>query len=325
MTPLEAIILGIVEGLTEYLPVSSTGHLILASSLLGLDQRVDKDSLDAFEIVIQGGAILAVLGLYHARVRQMLHGIAGRDPRGLRLAVNVLAAFLPAAALGAVLEGTIKRHLFFPVPVLSALAIGGVVMILIERWRDRRATDRRDGAPGELDLDSLSVRQALVIGLLQCLAMWPGVSRSMVTIVGGMLVGMKPRQAAEFSFILGVPTLGAACVYSALKNLRGDGVNMLDALGVGPLLLGLIVATISAAIAIRWLVSFLTRHGLTLFGWYRIALSVVLALLIWQGLVTIVPEHAQPQPARVMRSDYFSNTMLSTTTVPVAGRHSCSQ
>jgi undecaprenyl-diphosphatase len=292
LTPLEAIILGIVEGITEYLPVSSTGHLILASSLLGLDQRIDKDSLDAFEIVIQGGAILAVLGLYRARVWQMLCGLLGRDAQGLRLAMNVVIAFLPAAALGALLGGTIKRHLFFPVPVLSALAVGGVAMIVIGRWHDGRVHGIRGASetpPRDVNLDALTVGQAVVIGLLQCLAMWPGTSRSMVTIVGGMLVGMKPRSAAEFSFILGLPTLGAACVYSAWKNLGGGGVNMLDAIGAAPLLLGLVVATVSAAVAVRWLVSFLTRHGLAIFGWYRVALSVLMAVLIWQGIVAIAP------------------------------------
>jgi undecaprenyl-diphosphatase len=292
LTPLEAIILGIVEGITEYLPVSSTGHLILASSLLGLDQRIDKDSLDAFQIVIQGGAILAVLGLYRARVWQMLCGLLGRDAQGLRLAMNVVIAFLPAAALGALLGGTIKRHLFFPVPVLSALAVGGVAMIVIGRWHDGRVHGTRGASetpPRDVNLDALTVSQAVVIGLLQCLAMWPGTSRSMVTIVGGMLVGMKPRSAAEFSFILGLPTLGAACVYSAWKNLRGGGVNMLDAIGAAPLVLGVVVATVSAALAVRWLVSFLTRHGLEIFGWYRVALSVLMAVLIWQGIVAIAP------------------------------------
>ena len=292
MTSLEAIILGIVEGITEYLPVSSTGHLILASSLMRLDQRVDKDALDAFEIVIQGGAILAVLGLYRSRVWQMLQGLVGRDPQGLRLATNVGIAFLPAATLGALLAGAIKRHLFFPLPVLSALAVGGVAMIFIGRWHDGRVHRGRgapEATPRDVDLENLTVVQAAVIGLLQCLSMWPGTSRSMVTIVGGMLVGMKPRPAAEFSFILGLPTLGAACVYSAWKNLRGGGVNMLDAIGAAPLLLGLIVATISAAIAVRWLVGFLTRHGLALFGWYRVALCVLMAVLIWQGLVAIAP------------------------------------
>jgi undecaprenyl-diphosphatase len=165
-------------------------------------------------------------------------------------------------------------------------------MILIGRWHMegvRRAPGAPDTRPHDVDLDTLSVGQAAVIGGLQCLAMWPGTSRSMVTIVGGMLVGMKPRPAAEFSFILGLPTLGAACVYSAWKNLRGGGVNMLDAIGAAPLLLGLVVATVSAAIAVRWLVSFLTRHGLAIFGWYRVALSVLMAVLIWQGIVAIAP------------------------------------
>ena len=297
MTLLEAIILGIVEGITEYLPVSSTGHLILASSLMGLAERVDKDSLDAFNIAIQGGAILAVLSLYRARVWSMVEGLRGRNPAGLRLAVNIAAAFLPAALLGVLLAGTIKRYLFFPVPVLSALAAGGVAMILVDRWQRRRFQEPAVPSTGRhayVDLDALTIRHALVIGLLQCLAMWPGTSRSMMTIVGGMLVGLKPRQAAEFSFILGLPTLGAACVYSVAKDMARGGGNMFVDLGAAPLLAGLIVATISAAIAVKWLVSFLTRHGLAPFGWYRLALCAVLALLIWNGTVTISPEEAVP-------------------------------
>ncbi|MBA2604752.1 MAG: undecaprenyl-diphosphate phosphatase [Acidobacteria bacterium] len=296
MNLLEAIVLGIVEGITEYLPVSSTGHLILASSLMGLTERVDKDSLDAFNIVIQGGAILAVLGLYRARVWQMIQGLLGRDAVGLRLAVNVTAAFMPAAILGVLLAGTIKRYLFFPLPVLSALAAGGVLMIAIDRWQERRfqKTTNPHDPRTYTDLEGLPLRGALLIGLLQCLAMWPGTSRSMVTIVGGMLAGMKPRQAAEFSFILGLPTLGAACAYSLLKNLAGDAPNMFETLGTAPMLAGLIVATVSAAVAVSWLVSFLTRHGLSPFGWYRLVLCVVMGALIWQGAVTISPEEAIP-------------------------------
>jgi undecaprenyl-diphosphatase len=303
LTLLEAAILGIVEGITEYLPISSTGHLILASSLMGLTERVDKDSLDAFNIVIQGGAILAVLGLYRKRVWQMIEGLRGRDPAGLGLAINIVVAFLPAAVLGLLLASTIRRHLFFPLPVLSALAVGGVIMILIGNWR--RPMDDSSGAVGVrayVDLESLTVRRALVIGLLQCFAMWPGTSRSMVTIVGAMIVGMRPRQAAEFSFLLGLPTLGAACVYSGAKNLMGGGVNMVDAIGAAPLLAGLIVATLSAALAVKWLVSFLTHHGLAIFGWYRLALCVVLGALIWQGAVTISPEEAVPATPMVSPS-----------------------
>jgi undecaprenyl-diphosphatase len=292
---LEAVILGIVEGITEYLPVSSTGHLILASSLLGLDGRVDKASLDAFNIVIQGGAILAVLGLYRQRVWQMVQGALGRNPAGLRLAINVTVAFVPAAVFGVLLASRIQEHLFYPLPVLSALAVGGVAMILVDRWQRRRFHD--PGASGKgpayVDIESLTLGGALVIGLLQCVAMWPGTSRSMVTIVGGMLVGLRPRQAAEFSFILGLPTLGGACVYSLAKEyMREGGVNMVESLGIAAILAGLIVATVAAVIAVRWLVSFLTRHGLAPFGYYRLALCVVLGLLIWNGLVTIAPEDA---------------------------------
>jgi undecaprenyl-diphosphatase len=291
----EAIVLGIVEGITEYLPVSSTGHLILASSLLGLDGRVDKASLDAFNIVIQGGAILAVLGLYRQRVWQMVEGVLGRNPTGLKLAVNITAAFIPAAILGVLLASRIQQHLFFPLPVLSALALGGVAMIIVDRWQRRRFHDPREtrDGPAYVDIESLNLRAALMIGLLQCVAMWPGTSRSMVTMVGGMLVGLRPRQAAEFSFLLGLPTLGGACVYSLAKEyMREGGVNMVESLGVLPILAGLIVATLAAVVAIRWLVSFLTRHGLAPFGYYRLALCVVMGLFIWQGLVTIAPEEA---------------------------------
>jgi undecaprenyl-diphosphatase len=277
----DAIVLGVIEGVTEYLPISSTGHLILASWMLGLNQRVDKDSLDAFNIVIQGGAILAVLGLYRERVRQIAAGLWGGDRVGVRLAVNIIAAFVPAAVLGFVLNDVIDRQLFFPIPVLSALAVGGVVMIWWGRSKELDASRVR--------LEGLTVRHALIIGFCQCLALWPGTSRSMVTILGGMLVGMRPREAAEFSFLLGVPTLGAACAYSLTKNLLGESATMFETLGVAPIVAGLLVATASAALAVRWLVAFLNRHGLSAFGWYRIALSLALGLLIWQGFISITP------------------------------------
>lgn len=293
MSLLEAFILGLVEGITEYLPVSSTGHLILASSLMGLTTRVDKATIDAFNIVIQGGAILAVLGLYRARVAQMVRGLAGRDPAGLQLAISIVVAFLPAAVVGVLLSDAIKAFLFFPVPVISALAAGGVVMILVSRWQRRTFHQRAQGERDThvyIDIDDLTWRRALVIGLLQCFALWPGTSRSMVTILGGMIVGMRPRHAAEFSFLLGVLTLTGATAYDGAKNFLGDGANMLDVLGAGPLVVGLGVATLSAVLAVRWLVSFLTRHGLEPFGWYRLALSAVLGLLIWQGIVEISPD-----------------------------------
>jgi undecaprenyl-diphosphatase len=221
--------------------------------------------------------------------------VLGRNPAGLRLALNVLVAFLPAAMLGVLLASRIQQHLFFPLPVLSALAVGGVVMILVDRWQRRRFHDPgvAGRGPAFIEIESLTLRAALVVGLLQCVAMWPGTSRSMVTIVGGMLVGLRPRQAAEFSFILGLPTLTGACVYSLAKEyMREGGVNMVESLGLTAILAGLIVATIAAVIAVRWLVSFLTRHGLAPFGYYRLALCVVMALFIWQGIVTIAPEEA---------------------------------
>jgi undecaprenyl-diphosphatase len=296
----EAIILGLVEGVTEFLPVSSTGHLILASSLLGLDQTEEqKSAIDAFNIVIQGGAILAVLGLYRARVWQMVRGFAGRDALGLKLFMNLLIAFLPASVLGVLLEAWISEHLFSPIPVLGALAVGGVVMIVVGRWQRKffrgkedgqRATpDAVAGAHAYVDIDQLSWRRALAIGLLQCLALWPGTSRSMVTIVGGMLVGLRPRHAAEFSFLLGLPTLGGACVYKGATNIMGDGPNMFAMLGWLPIVVGIAVATLSAAFAVQWLVSFLTRHGLAVFGWYRLVLCVVLGAMIYSGVVVLGP------------------------------------
>lgn len=294
MNLLHAAILGLVEGITEFLPVSSTGHLIIAAALLGLDRPPEtKRAVDAFNIVIQGGAILAVLSLYWPRVVQMFKGLIGRNELGLKLLINLIVAFAPAALLGVLLNDWIQAHLFFPVPVMAALALGGVAMILIGRWQRRHFHGDEHVEPIDarayVAIEHLTWRRALIIGLLQCVAMWPGASRSMMTIVGGMLVGLKPRQAAEFSFLLGLPTLGAACAYSAFRNFTGDGTNMLESLGVGPMVLGIVIATISAAIAVKWLVGFLTRHGLALFGWYRLALCIVLGVLIWLDVVSIAP------------------------------------
>lgn len=278
----EAMLLGLVEGITEYLPISSTGHLILTSSLLGLRERDPHGALAAFEIAIQGGAILAVLGLYAGRVAQMLRGALGRDPQGLRLLACLVVAFLPAALLGPLLDARIEEHLFRPLPVLVALFLGGLWMI----WLDRRQP------PGEgVGLEAITLGTALAIGLFQCLAMWPGTSRSMMTIAGGVLLGLRAKDAAEFSFLLGVPTLGGACVYKLAQNLSNAAEtgtpNLFEALGVVPTALGFAVAALSAALAVRWLVHFLQRHGLAPFGWYRIALAAVLGLAMWTGSVAL--------------------------------------
>ncbi len=273
MEPWQAVVLGLVEGITEYLPVSSTGHLILVSDLLGLADPGQKAAVDAFNIVIQGGAIAAVLGLYRGRVRSMLRGLAGRDPAGMRLLVNLSVAFLPAALLGPLLDDLIERRLFYSGPVLAALAAGGVWMIWLGRPGARQ---------GDQGIDDLQLRRALAIGLLQCVAMWPGTSRSMMTIAGATMLGMRARDAAEFSFLLGLPTLGSACAYKLVQNLAGaPGEQLFAVLGAWPVLLGFGVAALSAALAVRWLVSFLGRHGLAPFGWYRIALALVLFFTGW--------------------------------------------
>ena len=286
MSVWEAVVLGLVEGITEYLPVSSTGHLILVSALLGLDEPpARKAAVDAFNIVIQGGAVLAVLGLYWPRVRRMLAGLVGRDAGGLRLLGLLAVAFLPAGVLGPVLDDAIERRLFNPPAVIAALALWGVVMILIGGWQKRRfATDAAGPEPEDLAWGS-----ALFIGVMQCVAMWPGTSRAMITIVAGMLVGMRPRQAAEFSFLLALPTLGGACVYKLGQDVLGPGPSALGRLGPVAVAVGIAVAAASAALAVRWLVRYLNRHGLALFGWYRVALSAVFVVLVAGGWLAIGP------------------------------------
>ncbi|MCB9838743.1 MAG: undecaprenyl-diphosphate phosphatase [Phycisphaeraceae bacterium] len=290
-----AIILGLVEGITEYLPVSSTGHLILTSAFLGLDSPETKQSVDTFSIVIQGGAILAVLGLYRARVIQMIRGLFGKSREGRRLMINLIIAFVPAAVLGVLLDDLIEANLFHTWPVLGALALGGVWMIWLGKGKKHHvsveAGEPHDASAPQKSIDDITWRTALGIGLFQVVAMWPGTSRSMMTIAGGTLLGLKPKDAAEFSFLLGLPTLGGACVYKLGKNwleTRESGEpNMIEQLGTLPTVVGIVVAMIAAAIAIRWLVSFLNRHGLGVFGWYRIALAAALGGLIVGGLVTI--------------------------------------
>ncbi len=297
MTILDAIMLGLVEGITEYLPVSSTGHLIITASLLGLDRDEQiKSAVDAFNIVIQGGAILAVLGLYRVRVLSMIRGVLGKDPDGRRLFLNLVVAFLPAAVLGVMLDDLIEAVLFRPWPVITALAAGGVLLIGMKRWQDRvfaAAEDDADGTQSRFtDIEHLSWKQALIVGLLQCVAMIPGTSRSMMTIVGGMFVGLRPKQAAEFSFLLGLPTLGGACIYKALKS--GDEI---AGLGIAPIVVGIAVATVSAALAVKWLVGYLAQHGLAAFGWYRIGLAILLAGLWFGGVVQFGADANGSQPA----------------------------
>ena len=268
MDYLQAIILGLVEGITEFIPVSSTGHLILAKSFMGLTQK----AIDPYLIVIQGSAILAVLGLYRKRVGEMLKGFLGKHPVGLKLAFNIIIAFIPAVIFGLLFDNAISEWLMGPIPVVWALAIGGILMIFAARWQ-RSAFHEGNDKKSFIDIEHLTWKGALLIGLIQCLAMFPGTSRSMVTIVAGMAIGLKPKHAAEFSFLLGLPTLGAATVFKLVKE--GDA---LSTLSMGPMIVGIVVAFFAAAIAIKWLVAYLSKHGLALFGWYRIALAIIVVV-----------------------------------------------
>ncbi len=265
MDAIQALILGLVEGITEYLPVSSTGHLLIAQRLLGI---AEGDAANSYAIAIQAGAILAVLGLYWRRVGTMVQGVMGRNMQGLNLALCLVVAFLPAAIIGGLFNDRIEQYLFGVKPVIGAWVVGGVVILVLSRWIRARRQGR--------DLSQLDWPAAFVIGLAQVLAMWPGTSRSLVTILGGLAVGLSVSAAVEFAFLLGVLTLTAATAYAALKH--GDG--MVAAYGWGPLLIGFVVAWISAALAVKWMVGWLNRHGLALFAWWRFLAAGIAAWLL---------------------------------------------
>lgn len=270
MEPWQAIVLGVVEGITEYLPISSTGHLILCGRVLGLS---DNEALHAFTICIQGGAILAVLSLYAPRVRQMALGLVGRDAGGLRLLALLALAFIPAAILGLAFEDTIDRVLFGLWPVTIAWFVGGLVILVVPLLRR--------GRPEGIAVDAIGVRHALVIGLFQCLALAPGTSRSFATIAGALFVGLASRAAVEFSLLLGVLTLGAATAHKALKH----GQTMFDHYGAVSLSLGFLTSFLAAFLAVKWLVGWLNRRGMAVFGAYRVALALVVAVLLWRGIL----------------------------------------
>jgi undecaprenyl-diphosphatase len=296
MEPWQAFILGVIEGITEYLPISSTGHLLLAQHFMGIGTNgpMDKAAADAFAICIQGGAILAVLGLYYKRTLQMAMGFLGKDPEGLRLAMVILAGFLPAAILGMLFNDWIEAKLFSPWPITAALFVGGVAILAVGWWR------KKEGAQGRgKELMELTWKLALIIGLLQCVAMWPGTSRSLMTIVGGVMVGLSLRAAVEYSFLLGVLTLTAATVKKAIWPVSGEGIPvqydtffggsmlMHHQYGTLALVIGIVASAVSAALAVKWLVSYLQRHGLSIFGWYRIALGLVVGVLFATGLLAV--------------------------------------
>ena len=261
MSILTAIFLGVVEGLTEYLPVSSTGHLILTSALLG----DSGESGQAFDIVIQLGAILAVLVHYRSLLAERARGLVTREPRAVALLLALVAGFVPTAIVGVLLRKAIKAHLFGPVPVAIALIVGGVLMIIIERVRKHRGIHGLDG------LEHVTPMRGLIIGFGQCVSMWPGSSRSMCTIVAGQLTGLSTATSAEFSFLLGLPTLGAATLYEAYKSRAALSADV----GVAPLLVGLIVSFVVAWVVVAGFIRYLQRRGLEPFGYYRIVLGIV--------------------------------------------------
>jgi undecaprenyl-diphosphatase len=266
---LQALILGVVEGLTEFLPVSSTGHLILAGALLDFNDARGK----LFEIVIQSGAILAICWEYRAKIGTVLRGLPS-DESAQRFALNVAIAFTPLAVLGLMFGKFIKSSLFNPVVVATTFIVGGFIIL----WAERRAVNA--GPPRIVDVDDMQPLDALKLGLVQALALIPGTSRSGATIIGGMLFGLSRKAAIEFSFFLAIPTLFIASVYQLYKER--DLLSMDD---LGMWVVGFLSAFLSAFVCVRWLLRYISTHDFTIFAWYRIAFGIVV-LATWQlGLV----------------------------------------
>ena len=268
---LKAAIMGIVEGLTEFLPISSTGHLILAGSLIGFTDNAVK-SAKLFEIVIQAGAIVAVIIVYWQRVREAIAGVVAGDGRQRRFALNVLIGFLPAAILGVLFSKAIKAHLFTPAVVATTFILGAFIIL----WAERRPAS----AVRINSVDELSPLDALKVGLAQSLALVPGTSRSGATIIGGMLFGLSRKVATDFSFFLAIPVLIGASVYSLWKERAS--LSMADA---PVLLVGTFVSFIVAWIVVRWLLRFIATHSFVPFAWYRIAFGIVVLVTWWQGWI----------------------------------------
>ena len=268
---LKAALLGIIEGLTEFLPVSSTGHLIVFEDLL----HFNSPNRETFIIAIQAGAILAVCWDYRERLLAVLRGLFS-ERRQQRLVVNVSIAFLPAALIGVLFSKFIKSVLFYPVPVATALVVGGIVILLVERVHAKPGY-----VPRVATMDDMSWSDALKVGCLQCLALIPGTSRSGSTIIGGLLVGLSRTAATEFSFFLAIPTVIGATVYELYKARDQLAVADLPAIG-----LAFVMAFVAAMLVVRWLLRFVSKHDFRVFGWYRIVFGGVILFTFWTGLVT---------------------------------------
>jgi undecaprenyl-diphosphatase len=257
----KAVVLGLVEGITEFLPISSTGHLLVGERLMDLPKTKE---LDAYTIIIQAGAILAVLLVSWRRVLQVLQGAVGKNEAGRKLLFALMVAFVPAAFIGKVLGDKVEEKLLKPGAVAAAWIVGGIVILGFARWR------RGAHAMKGLALETLTLKQAAIIGCAQAVALWPGVSRSFVTILAGVLVGLSLAAAVEFSFLLGLATLTAATGYEVLRH--GGAVK--DAFGLGAPAVGIVVAFVAAAIAVKWMIGYLNKHDLSVFGIYRILAGV---------------------------------------------------
>jgi len=261
---LDAVVLGALEGLTEFIPVSSTGHILLAGHFLGFESAGK-----TFEVVIQLGAILAVMGVYAKRLIEMVRGL-GRDPTQTRFLVSILLAFIPAAVVGVLAHDFIKAVLFeSPRLIATMLVVGGVILLIV---------DRLPLQPRYHETDHLPLRVAFGIGLAQCLALIPGVSRSGSTIVGALFMGVDKRTAAEFSFFLSMPTMLAATAFDLWKNRH-----VLDTSAMSEIAVGFVIAFIAAAIVVRWVLVYISRHGFALFGWWRIIVGSAALLALGFG------------------------------------------
>jgi undecaprenyl-diphosphatase len=267
---IKAAIMGVVEGLTEFLPISSTGHLILAGALLGFDDEKAK----VFDIAIQTGAIFAVILVYWQKIRSTLVALP-TERKAQQFALNVLIAFIPAVVLGLLFGKAIKAHLFTPVVVATTFIIGGFIILWAEKLQKNSTTSVRIN-----DVDDMSAMDAVKVGLVQCLAMIPGTSRSGATIIGGMLLGLSRKAATDFSFFLAMPTLIGAGAYSLYKERA-----VLSMADVPMFSVGLVFSFISAWICVRWLLRYISSHSFVPFAYYRIAFGVVVLLTAWTGWV----------------------------------------
>ena len=268
----KALILGVVEGLTEFLPVSSTGHLIVAGSLLNFNDEHEK----TFDVVIQLGAILAVCWEFRRRIGNVVSGLPSR-PDARRFTLNVIIATIPAVVLGLLFEKSIKAALFSPVPVAFALVVGGVVIL----WAEARQRARGDTAARVQSVDDLSALDALKVGLAQCFALIPGMSRSGSTIIGGMLFGLERRVATEFSFFLAIPIIFGATAYELYKDWH-----LLSVDALGTFALGFAAAFVSAFACVRWLLRYIAAHDFTVFAWYRIGFGLLILLVGYSGALS---------------------------------------